>query len=301
MPRTFAYQTVDVFTGQRFSGNPLAVFPDARGMTARQMQQLAREFNYAESTFVLPPKNRAHTARVRIFTPTDEIPFAGHPNVGTAFVLSSLKKNRKASTLLFEEGAGLVPVDVVRDRSGRATGAMLTAPQPLSTGDRIPAETVARCLGLEPGSIVTAHHEPMVASVGLPFVVAEAAADSLARIRTDTQAFQAAAERHPTRGLRFSIFVYARETDTRLRARMFAPLTGVPEDPATGSANCALAGLLARLAPARDAVLELDVRQGVEMGRPSRLRAVAEKKNGAVTRIRVGGRCALVMQGCVSL
>ncbi|HVP09410.1 MAG TPA: PhzF family phenazine biosynthesis protein [Burkholderiales bacterium] len=300
MAKTFRFLTVDVFTGRPFSGNPLAVFPDARGMTARQMQQLAREFNYAESTFVLPPRNRAHTARVRIFTPMDEIPFAGHPNVGTAFVLASTRLKR-ASTLLFEEGAGLVPVDVLRDRRGRVTGAMLTAPQPLQIGDRIPADTVARCLGLEPGSIVTTHHEPVVASVGLPFVVAEAAADSLARIRTDTQAFEQAAERHPTRSLRFSIFVYARETDTRLRARMFAPLSGVPEDPATGSANCALAGLLARLAPARDAVLELDVRQGVEMGRPSRLLAIAEKKDGAVTRIRVGGRCALAMLGRVSL
>jgi len=301
MARTFQFLTVDVFTGRRFSGNPLAVFPDARGMTARQMQQLAREFNYAESTFVLPPGNRAHTARVRIFTPMDEIPFAGHPNVGTAFVLASLKKNKKRSTLLFEEGAGLVAVDLMRDRRGRVTGAMLTAPQPLQVGDRIPVGTVAGCLGLDPGRIVTARHEPVVASVGLPFVVAETTADALARIRPDTQAFRAAAERHPTRSLRFSVFVYARVTGTRLRARMFAPLSGVPEDPATGSANCALVGLLAQLAPERNLRLQLDVWQGVEMGRPSRLTDVAEKRDGVVTRIRVGGRCAAVLKGRVSL
>ena len=301
MARTFQFLTVDVFTGRRFSGNPLAVFPDARGMTARQMQQLAREFNYAESTFVLPPGNRAHTARVRIFTPMDEIPFAGHPNVGTAFVLASLKKNKKRSTLLFEEGAGLVAVDLMRDRRGRVTGAMLTAPQPLQVGDRIPAQTVARCLGIEPSGIVSARHVPTVASVGLPFVIAEVTRDALGRAQADVQAFRDAATLHPTRGLRFSVFYYARLADTRMQARMFAPLSGVPEDPATGSANCALAGLLARLAPEQDLVLDLDVRQGVEMGRPSRLRAVAEKKNGAVTRIRVGGRCALVMAGRISL
>src|SRR5215510_9558529 len=126
MPKRYEFFTVDVFSDKAFAGNPLAVFPDARGMSTKQMQQLAREFNYSESTFVLPPKNRTHTARVRIFTPTAEIPFAGHPNVGTAFVLA-----RKQKTLYFEEGAGLVPVDVLRAK-GRVTGAMLTAPQALS-------------------------------------------------------------------------------------------------------------------------------------------------------------------------
>src|SRR5262245_14367382 len=135
MPKRYEFFTVDVFSDKAFAGNPLAVFPDARGMSTKQMQQLAREFNYFESTFVLPPKNRAHTAQVRIFTPRDEIPFAGHPNVGTAFVLG---RNRKDKTFLFEEGAGVVPVDLMRS-GGRVVGAMLTAPQPLAVGDRIPA------------------------------------------------------------------------------------------------------------------------------------------------------------------
>jgi trans-2,3-dihydro-3-hydroxyanthranilate isomerase len=300
MPRSYEFVTVDVFTDRVFTGNPLAVFPDARGMTAKQMQQIAREFNYSESTFVLPPKNRAHTARVRIFTPRDEIPFAGHPNVGTAFVLA-LKKNSKAPTLLFEEGAGLVPVDLMRDARGRVTGAMLTAPQPLAIGEKIPAATVAGCLGLAPADIVTAAHPPVVASVGLPFVIAQCSAGALARIKPDTQSFQQAAERHPTRSLRFSVFAYERSSERQVRARMFAPLSGVPEDPATGSANCALVGLLATLSPARDLTLKLDVRQGVEMGRASRLLDVAEKRDGAVTRIRVGGKCALVLRGSVSL
>ena len=295
---SYEFLTLDVFTDRPFAGNPLAVFPDARGMTKKQMQQLAREFNYSESTFVLPPKNRNNTAQVRIFTPRDEIPFAGHPNVGTAFALA-LQRHKRASTLLFEEGAGIVPVELLRSR-GRVTGAMLTAPQPLAVGEKIPAQTVASCLGIDPGLVLTSRHGPVIASVGLPFVIAEIADEALARCRPETEAFRKAAQSHPTRSLRFSVFVYARLSDTRMQARMFAPLSGVPEDPATGSANCALVGLLAQLAPETNMALKLDVWQGVEMGRPSRLMAIAEKRNGTVQRIRVGGRCALAMQGRVS-
>src|SRR5262245_22710923 len=160
MPKRYTFVTVDVFTDKAFAGNPLAVFPDARGMSTKQMQQLAREFNYSESTFVLPPKSRKNTAQVRIFTPRDEIPFAGHPNVGTAFVLAG-KKDR---TVVFEEKAGLVPIDILRS-SGRVTGAMLTAPQSLSTGEKIRAEIVADCIGAERARVVTTNHEPVIASV----------------------------------------------------------------------------------------------------------------------------------------
>jgi trans-2,3-dihydro-3-hydroxyanthranilate isomerase len=299
VPKIYKFLTVDVFTDRPFTGNPLAVFPDARGLTKKQMQQIAREFNYSETTFVLPPKKKTHTAQVRIFTPKDEIPFAGHPNVGTAFALSP--KYPRVKTLLFEEGAGLVPVEILRGGNGRVTGAMLTAPQPLSIGDKIPADAVASCLSLEPGSVVTARHEPVVVSVGLPFVVAEVTADGLARAKANLQAFEKAAESYPTKSLRFSIFFYARSSDTQMRSRMFAPLSGVPEDPATGSANCALVGLLAQLSPQQDMTLKLDVWQGVEMGRASRLTDIAEKRGGAVTRIRVGGKCALIMEGRVVL
>src|SRR5262249_27205786 len=165
------------------------------------------------------------------------------------------------------------------DARGRVTGAMLAAPQSLSIGEQVPAETVASCLGIEPGQILTRRHEPLIASVGLPFVVAEVSQEALANAHPDLGAFHRAAERHPTKGLRFSIFFYARVRDMRMRARMFAPLSGVIEDPATGSANCVLVGLLAQLSPARDLVLKLDVRQGVEMGRASRLIDVAEKRD----------------------
>src|SRR5256885_13547391 len=135
MTKRYSYITVDVFTDRAFAGNPLAVVTDASGLTPEQMQAIAAEFNYSESTFVLPPEDPSHTARVRIFTRQNEIPFAGHPNVGTAFTLARFSERRGQTlgpTVIFEEAAGLVPVDLMRDPAGRVVGAILTAPQPLS-------------------------------------------------------------------------------------------------------------------------------------------------------------------------
>lgn len=302
------YVTVDVFTERPFAGNPLAVVTDARGLGPEQMQAIAAEFGYPESTFVFPPDDPAHTARVRIFTPRREIPFAGHPNVGTAFVVARLAERSgrpPGSTLLFEEGAGLVAVDLLREGGGRTTGAVLTAPQALSLGATVPADVVAACAGLAPGAVRSGRHEPVVASVGLPFVVAEVAVDAIGAARPDLTAFTAAARHHASEAGWFSLFLYARVADRSdgadLRARMFAPLGGIMEDPATGSANGALVALLAQLEPGPDARLTLDVRQGVEMGRPSLLSLSAEKRAGVVTRVRVGGRCAPVTEGTLEV
>ena len=305
---THPYVTVDVFTERAFAGNPLAVVTDARGLGPEQMQAIAAEFGYSESTFVLPPEEPAHTARVRIFTPRREVPFAGHPNVGTAFVVARLAERSGrplGSTLLFEEGAGLVPVDLVRDGGGRTTGAVLTAPQPLTLGATVPARVVAECVGLAPDAVLTARHEPVVASVGLAFVVAEVAIEAIGAARPDLAAFAVAARHHPSEAGWFSLFLYARVVDgsdgADLRARMFAPLGGIMEDPATGSANGALIALLTHLEPGPDTRLALEVRQGVEMGRPSLLSLSAEKRAGAVARVRVGGRCAPVTEGTLEV
>src|SRR5258706_12623572 len=145
-PQSWAYVTLDVFTDRPFAGNPLAVVPDARGLTMEQMQAIAAEFNYSESTFVLPPENPAHTATVRIFNRTSELPFAGHPNVGTAFALALLADREGtplASPLVFEERAGLVPVELTRDAAGRVFSTTLTAPQPVTLGDKVAADVVA--------------------------------------------------------------------------------------------------------------------------------------------------------------
>ena len=306
-PRPYSYVTLDVFTDRLFGGNPLAVITDARGLDSEQMQAIAAEFNYSESTFILPPDDPTRTARVRIFNRTSELPFAGHPNVGTAFVVALLAERRGetiASPVLFEERAGLVPVEIMRDETGAVRGATLTAPQPLTIGDKVPAATIGACVGLPPSAIVTARHEPIHASVGLAFVIAEVAVDALARAKPDPAAFADAAQRFPTRSGSFSLHLYAR-TGTRegphLRARMFSPLSGTVEDPATGSANGALGALLASLAPEPDFVLEQQILQGVEMGRPSMLTVSVEKIGGSVRRVRVGGRCVLAMEGTLRI
>jgi trans-2,3-dihydro-3-hydroxyanthranilate isomerase len=283
--RTYQYVTADVFTDQPLAGNPLAVVVDARGLDSREMQAIAAEFNYSETTFVLPPADPAHTAAVRIFTPRAELPFAGHPNVGTAFVLARL--GRCGPTALFEEAAGLVAVDLLTER-GTVVGATITAPQPLTVGPPISAARVATSIGLAPADIVTGHHEPTVASVGLAFLFAELATrDALARARGDLGLLPALFDETNATG----IHLYAR-TDGEIFARMFAPQDGVPEDPATGSANLALAELLAQLGQGT----AFRIRQGVEMGRPSLLLTETGPKG-----TRVSGRCAPVMEGTLRL
>ena len=169
----YRYYICDVFTDTRFGGNQLAVLPEAQGLSDRQMQQVAREFNFSESTFVLPAE-RGHDRRVRIFTPTTEVPFAGHPNVGTAFTLAAtgaLGPIERPVTVTFEEKAGLVPITVTR-RNG-SIWCELSAPAPLSLGPVIARELLAAAVSLSPEDVVTSTHPPQVASVGLPFVVAE--------------------------------------------------------------------------------------------------------------------------------
>jgi trans-2,3-dihydro-3-hydroxyanthranilate isomerase len=300
MPQ-FEYVTVNVFTGTRFAGNPLAVFPDARGLSDMQMQALAREFNLSETTFVLPPDNPQHHARVRIFTPKFELPFAGHPNVGTGFVLAS-RMQTAPEHLVFEELAGLVRVHLLRGKDKAITGARIAAPRALSIDIAIPTALVAACASLRVGDIATTAHTPLIASVGTPFVIAEVASvETLSRAGPDIGAFRKAAEQFGELSTRFSLHLYARRQGdaTKLRARMFAPLGGVLEDPATGSANAALAALLTSLAPGENADLHYEIEQGVEMGRPSQIIAGAVKTAEGPILATVAGECVNVMRGIV--
>lgn len=292
---TYRFATVDVFTDRRFGGNPLAVFPDARGLSDADMQALAAEFNLSETTFVLPPEDPANTARVRIFNRTTEMPFAGHPNVGTGWVLAQEGRDR-GGTLLFEEIAGLVEVRVDRDGSGAAAGATIAAPQPLSLGPEMPVELLAGCVGLDPAEVAVAAHRPVVASVGNSFVVAEVAPGALPRAAPDLARFRRAAAEFTALGPdRLPVYLYARDGGgARLRARMFSPLSGTVEDAATGSAATPLAALLLSLSG--EAEGRWDVLQGVEMGRPSLLRAAARRAPDGV-RATVGGGCVPVLRG----
>jgi trans-2,3-dihydro-3-hydroxyanthranilate isomerase len=290
----------DVFTESRFGGNQLVVFPDARGLSTEQMQLIAREFHFSEATFVLPPE-AGHTRRVRIFTPTQEVPFAGHPNIGTAFVLAAtgeLGPIGDTVTVRFEELAGVVPVTIER-RQRDSWWCELTAPQPLSLGPAVAAPRLAAAVGLTPTDIVTAIHPPTVASVGLPFVIAEMRdRETLARAAVRLDGF----EQLKASGVPPDVHLYVRSSDDfDLRARMFAPLDQVPEDPATGSANCALAGLLAFHDPAATGQFKWRIAQGVEMGRPSTLEARADKREGRVTALYIGGSSVMVSDGTLVL
>src|SRR5215469_4559064 len=165
------FMTIDVFTDRRFGGNPLAVVPDAAALDGALMQSIAAEFNLAETTFVLPPCDAAHTAEIRIFTPRAELPFAGHPNIGTAFALAALRGDA-AEPLMFEEKAGLVRLDLLREGS-TIVGARLAAPQPLTRGEDVAGEIVAAACGLAADAVATGNHAPCIASCGIPFVLAE--------------------------------------------------------------------------------------------------------------------------------
>ena len=289
------FVTVDVFTDRQFGGNPLAVVLDAQGLSTERMQAIAAEFNLAETTFVLPPQDPAHTAQVRIFTPKAEMPFAGHPNVGTAFVLARMGKVT-GDRLVFEEKAGLVPMDIQRE-NGVVVATRLAAPQQLSLGETVTSEIVASAVGLKPADIVG---QPIVASTGNNFLFAEVRSrDVLKAALCNNDAF---AKHLPmTRTVGVHLYVPAKERGVEIQSRMFAPLYGVPEDPATGSANITLIGLLAHNAKEKDLVLSKTIGQGFDMGRPSILQASAEKKAGKVIATYIGGRCVPMMSGVIDL
>lgn len=304
------YVTTDVFTDRMFGGNPLAVVLDAVGLSSGQMQSIALEFNYSETTFVLPPDDPSNTAKVRIFTPRTEVPFAGHPNVGTAFVLareSPFAAQAAASAggiFLFEEVAGVVPLKLLREH-GLTVGAELRAPEALSRRSIVPRETAAACLSLEATDIAMHVHPPQIVSVGLPFVAVELASrEALRRSKPD---FAAHADLLPLDGSD-AIFAYWRAGEesepageTVLHARTFSPLDGIIEDPATGSACAAAIALLATVDPRDRAERSWRIHQGVDMGRPSLLLGRTAKNQGAVISTHIGGRCVAVLEGTLDI
>jgi trans-2,3-dihydro-3-hydroxyanthranilate isomerase len=301
------YVTADVFTDQMFGGNPLAVVLDAAGLSAAQMQAVAMEFNYSETTFVLPPDDAAHTAKVRIFTPRSEVPFAGHPNVGTAFVLARQSQFASAAAdgiFLFEEAAGLVPMKLLREH-GLTVGAELRAPEGLSRKSVVSREIAAACLSLDPADVAMHVHAPQIVSVGLPFLVVELGSrEALRRSKPDMTRH---AELLPLDGAD-AIFAYWRARDelaaadeTVLHARMFAPLDGIIEDPATGSACAATIALLSSLRVDSHAELAWRIHQGVDMGRPSLLLGRTTARNATVIGTHIGGRCVPVLEGTLAL
>ncbi len=295
------YATADVFTSEPLGGNPVAVVFDAEGLTSTQMQALAAEFNYVETTFTLPAVDPANTAHVRIFTPDREVPFAGHPNLGTAFLLARervMAGDSAPERFVFEEAAGLVAVDLTREY-GTVVGADLLSPQPLARQAKVDAARAAACLGLLANDVRTDAHVPQVVSVGLPFLVLELLSrEALRRARPDRCAFDAL---FPLDGAR-SVYAYTRDPGENgvgdgcdLHSRMFT--WRLVEDPATGSATAAVTALLADLSRTE---VRLRVRQGEDMGRASLLLTRSVIEDGIV-KARVGGRCAAMFRGTFDL
>lgn len=287
MMPTLSFATLDVFTERRFGGNPLAVFPQADGVDPATMLALARELNLSEVAFVQAPRDPANTARLRIFTSEIEIDFAGHPNVGVGWLLAEHGRDRDG-LMRFEQGAGVVEVRVTR-RDGELVDSRVAAPRRLEFGQPPPRDELAACAGLAADDI----RDTFLASVGLATVCASVSADALARARCEPAAFRAVAARRPDLAQIFLLSLYVRD-GSAVRQRVFAPLSGTIEDPATGSAAAALtAGLLAREGGSR---IVLDVTQGAEIGRPSRILTEARQERDGV-RAWISGRCVHVLRG----
>jgi trans-2,3-dihydro-3-hydroxyanthranilate isomerase len=293
------FLTADVFTEKTFGGNQLAVFPDATGIPDELLLPITREFNYSETTFCYPPENPAHTRRVRIFTPGGEVPFAGHPTVGTAHVLVATGAVRGTGDhldLILEEGVGPVRVRV-RLENGAPVFAQLSVAKLPEIGPQPPSRGVlSKILSLDSNDFVFGARGPQAISCGLPFLlvpVRDVGAVGRARIRVEE--WENTLKSYWARDI--MVFAPDSANETHFRARVFVPGFSVPEDPATGSANACLSGYLAIRAPERDGTLRWTVDQGVEMGRPSRLELEADKQDGAITAVRVGGSTVIVSEG----
>ncbi len=297
MSRRFA--TLDVFTTKPHAGNPLAVVLDSQGLDAQAMQAIACEFNLSETVFVAPPANPANRAALRIFTPARELPFAGHPTVGTA-VLLALRDAAGGATgapMVLEEQIGLVPC-TSRVRDERAGFASFTLPRlPAEIAKPSSAVALAEALGLDEREIGFDAHVPSVFSAGVGLTLVPVfGMEALDRIRLDLGRWPRAMKPQDQP----AAFVYCRqveETGHHFHARMFAPSLGIAEDPATGSAVAALAGAIMRFDRPEDGEHRLVVEQGYEMGRPSQIELELTVAGGTLISARIGGAAVVVSEG----
>jgi trans-2,3-dihydro-3-hydroxyanthranilate isomerase len=286
------YYTLDVFTDRVFAGNPLAVVPDGRDIDDDRMKAITREFNYSETVFVLPATDSSADCRLRIFTPARELPFAGHPTVGTAVLLSELGIV-KGSELVLQEGVGNVKVRVAR-RNG-ASFAELTVPGRPEFRPETPApEVVADLVGLTRADLDTTPGALATASCGVPFLLVRIRnPEALARAKGNELVWRT----HLADAWAKEVYVYCVEADGRIRARMFAPGMGIAEDPATGAAAAALAAHLGGIESTRDGDDHRTILQGVEMGRPSQLEIGWTRDQDGLRTVTVGGHAVQVARG----
>lgn len=296
------FLTLDVFTDRTFGGNPLGVFPDATDLSSKLMQKVAREMNLSETVFLGPPESDGD-ARVRIFTPGAEVPFAGHPTVGSAIYLASCLEDAPTEgtrTLVLEENVGPVPVDVTFEDGEPVFARFTTAVLPEHRPSPLSAAELARMVGLEPSDLSTELRPEMV-SCGLPFyVVPIATLDAIRSAVLDLSAWK----RLMAHLWADHVYLICLETEGRkadVHVRMFAPAVGVPEDPATGSAAAALGGYLSRVDGSDAGSLRWTVEQGLEIGRPSVIHVEADRSGGRTVAVRVGGSAVFVSRGAMSV
>lgn len=300
------YAVLDVFTDTPLAGNPLAVVLDAGGLSGAEMQKIAAEFNLPETVFILPPERPVHTAAVRIFTPRHELPFAGHPTVGTAVLLAMerLKEGEGVaeSVVILEEKVGPVRCGVfLREaKLSRRGHAAFDAPRaPEAIADRLDGELLASALGLRPAEIGFENHVPSIFSAGTPYVfVPIRDLDVIARARVVPERWSAALG-----DASHAMYLYCRATvavGNQFRARCFAPGAGIEEDPATGGAAAAFPGIILRFDQPSAGNYSYVIEQGIEMGRPSRIGLEVEVKSGATPAVRVSGDAVLIAEGVLS-
>lgn len=299
------FHTLDVFTDHVFGGNPLGVFPDSAHLPRDLMQRIAREMNLSESVFLGPAETAEGTARVRIFTPAVEVPFAGHPTVGAALFLASRIPTAQSSsgreTLVLEENVGPVPVDV-RFEDGRAVFARFTtAVPPEHRPSPYACAELAAMVGLDEADVCTAELEPETVSCGLPYhIVPVASVDALRRAELDVVVWRrmlADSWAHHV----YLVCTAVESAEIDVQVRMFAPGSGVPEDPATGSAAAALGGYLSKADGRDHASLSWTVAQGAEVGRPSLIYVEADRAGGETRAVRVGGSAVTVSSGTMQV
>ncbi len=295
------YAILDVFTNKALAGNPLAVVLDAEGLSDEQMQAITREFNLSETVFVLPAEKPAHSARIRIFTPNYELPFAGHPTVGTAILLGMERfgdiQGEQDAMVVLEEKIGSVRCGVVL-KENAAGFAEFDAPKlPSSVAPAAEKELIASALGLEPREIGFENHRPAIYEAGAPFTfVPVRDMDVLARANPVTAQWDAAFGSHNHN----DAFVYCRQTrahDSAFHARVFAPSMGVTEDPATGSAAAAFAGAIQFFDELPNGTHFIRIEQGYVMNRPSLIDLEIDIANGEMHAVRIGGQATLIARG----
>jgi trans-2,3-dihydro-3-hydroxyanthranilate isomerase len=299
------FHTLDVFTDQRFGGNPLAVVHDADGLSTEQMQAIAREFNLSETVFVLKSQNAAHSARMRIFTPVKELPFAGHPTVGTAALLAELKapvqNGERDALVVLEQGIGTVRVGV-RLRAGSAAYAEFDAPKLPSAAGALPeAELLAAGLGLNPNEIGFENHKPVCFAAGTAFAfIPVTTLEAIGRARVNGSHWERAFDEQGIVGA----YLYTRQCVSSLNSfhvRMFAPSVGIPEDPATGSGAVCFAGVIYHFDQLPDGTHRRLVEQGIEMGRPSTLSLTLSVDRGQLATVRIGGSAVQMTKGTIEV